>query len=66
LAPREGTAAASSAKNPLDEPARLGQLGDIAAGILLHLIPGAIVVPSMVAALAVLQYRYRYAYLTPL
>lgn len=38
----------------------------VAADILLHLIPGAIVVPSMVATLAVLQSRYRYAYLTPL
>ena len=40
--------------------------GDVAADILLNLIPGAIVVPSMVATLAVLQSRYRYAYLTPL
>jgi hypothetical protein len=38
---------------------------DVAADILLHLIPGALVVPSMVATIAVLQARYRYAYLTP-
>ena len=37
---------------------------DVAADILTHLVPGAIVVPSMVAAIAVLQTRYRYAYLT--
>jgi intracellular sulfur oxidation DsrE/DsrF family protein len=39
---------------------------DVAADILTHLIPGAVVVPSMVATIAVLQARYRYTYLTPL
>jgi intracellular sulfur oxidation DsrE/DsrF family protein len=37
---------------------------DVAADILTKLIPGAIVVPSMVAAIAVLQQRYHYSYLT--
>jgi hypothetical protein len=36
----------------------------VAADILTHLIPGAIVVPSMVATLAVLQAKYQYAYIT--
>lgn len=39
---------------------------DVAADILLHLIPGAVVVPSMVATIAVLQSRYHFTYLTPL
>jgi hypothetical protein len=39
---------------------------DVAGDILTHLIPGALVVPSMVATLAVVQDRYRYTYLTPL
>jgi hypothetical protein len=39
---------------------------DVADDMLTHLIPGAVVVPSMVATIAVLQARYRYAYLTPL
>jgi intracellular sulfur oxidation DsrE/DsrF family protein len=39
---------------------------DVANDILTHLIPGAFVVPSMVATIAVLQATYRYAYLTPL
>jgi hypothetical protein len=38
----------------------------VADDILTHLISGAVVVPSMVATIAVLQARYRYAYLTPL
>lgn len=38
---------------------------EVAADILTHLIPGAIVVPSMVAAIAVLQQRHHYAYITP-
>lgn len=38
---------------------------DVAADMLTHLIPDAIVVPSMVATIAVLQAKYRYAYLTP-
>jgi hypothetical protein len=37
---------------------------DVANDILLHLIPGAIVVPSMVAAIAVLQQNYHYTYIT--
>jgi intracellular sulfur oxidation DsrE/DsrF family protein len=37
---------------------------DVAADILTHLIPGAIVVPSMVAAIAVLQQNYHYTYIT--
>ncbi len=39
---------------------------DVADDILLHLIPGAVVVPSMVATIAVLQAAYHYTYLTPL
>jgi intracellular sulfur oxidation DsrE/DsrF family protein len=38
---------------------------EVADDILTHLIPGALVVPSMVAAIAVLQQRYDYAYLAP-
>lgn len=37
---------------------------EVAADILTHLIPGAIVVPSMVATVAVLQAKYRYTYIT--
>ncbi|MBV9028023.1 MAG: hypothetical protein JO311_05360 [Candidatus Eremiobacteraeota bacterium] len=37
----------------------------IADDILTHLIPGAVVVPAMVAAIAVLQAAYRYTYLAP-
>jgi hypothetical protein len=37
---------------------------DVGADLLTHLVPGAIVVPSMVATIAVLQTQYRYAYLT--
>jgi intracellular sulfur oxidation DsrE/DsrF family protein len=37
---------------------------DAAADILAKLIPGAIIVPSMVAAIAVLQQRFRYTYIT--
>jgi intracellular sulfur oxidation DsrE/DsrF family protein len=37
---------------------------DVAADILTHLIPGAIVVPSMVATIAVLQQNYHYTYVT--
>ena len=36
---------------------------DVANDILTHLIPGALVVPSMVATIAIIQLRYRYAYL---
>jgi intracellular sulfur oxidation DsrE/DsrF family protein len=36
----------------------------VAGDILTHLIPGAVVVPSMVATVAVLQATYRYTYLT--
>ncbi|MBV8489397.1 MAG: hypothetical protein JO199_02615 [Candidatus Eremiobacteraeota bacterium] len=36
----------------------------VADDILTHLIPGAVVVPSMVAAIAVLQAKYNYTYLT--
>lgn len=35
---------------------------DVAADILTHLIPGAVVVPSMVATVAVLQQNYHYTY----
>jgi hypothetical protein len=35
---------------------------DVAADVLTHLIAGAIVVPSMVATIGVLQAKYRYAY----
>jgi hypothetical protein len=37
---------------------------EVAADILTHLIPGALVVPSMVATLAVLQSVYHYSYVT--
>lgn len=37
----------------------------VAADILTHLIPGAVVVPSMVATIAVLQATYHYTYITP-
>lgn len=37
---------------------------EVAGDILTHLIPGALVVPSMVAAIAVLQATYRYTYVT--
>ncbi len=37
----------------------------IADDILTHLIAGAVVVPSMVATIAVLQATYRYTYLAP-
>jgi hypothetical protein len=37
----------------------------VAADILQHLIPGAIVVPSMVATIAVLQATYRYTFAAP-
>jgi intracellular sulfur oxidation DsrE/DsrF family protein len=37
---------------------------DVADDILTHLVPGAVVVPSMVAAIAVLQATYHYAYIT--
>ncbi len=36
---------------------------DVADDLLMHLIPGAIVVPSMVATIAVLQATYAYTYL---
>lgn len=36
----------------------------VADDILTHLIPGAIVVPAMIAAIAELQQRYHYSYLT--
>jgi intracellular sulfur oxidation DsrE/DsrF family protein len=37
---------------------------DVAADILTHLIPGAVVVPSMVATVAVLQAKFHYTYIT--
>lgn len=37
----------------------------VAADILTHLIPNAVVVPSMVATIAVLQATYHYTYITP-
>ncbi|MBV8375246.1 MAG: hypothetical protein JO302_07020 [Candidatus Eremiobacteraeota bacterium] len=37
---------------------------DVAADVLTHLVEGAIVVPSMVATIAVLQATYHYTYLT--
>lgn len=37
---------------------------DVGADLLTHLVPGAIVVPSMVATIAVLQTKYRYSYMT--
>lgn len=45
-------------------PAGMTQ-AQVADDMLLHLIPGAVVVPSMVAAIAVLQAKYGYTYLTP-
>jgi len=38
---------------------------DVADDILTHLVPGVVVVPSMVATIAVLQAQYRYTYLAP-
>lgn len=38
---------------------------DVADDLLTHLIPGAVVVPAMVATIAVLQAKYRYTYLSP-
>lgn len=38
---------------------------DVASDILTHLIPGALVVPSMVATIAVLQQKYRYGFIMP-
>jgi hypothetical protein len=35
---------------------------DVASDILTHLIPGAVVVPSMIATVAVLQAKYQYTY----
>lgn len=37
---------------------------EVAADVLTHLIPGAVVVPSMVATIAVLQHRYAYTFAT--
>jgi intracellular sulfur oxidation DsrE/DsrF family protein len=37
---------------------------DVANDILTHLIPGALVVPAMVATVAVLQAKYHYTYIT--
>jgi len=37
---------------------------DVAADILTHLVPGAFVVPSMVATVAVLQHKFGYTYIT--
>jgi intracellular sulfur oxidation DsrE/DsrF family protein len=44
-------------------PPRMNR-ADVAADILTHVIPGAIVVPSMVATIAVLQRRFGYTYIT--
>jgi intracellular sulfur oxidation DsrE/DsrF family protein len=38
---------------------------DVADDVLTHLVSGALVVPSMVATIAVLQNTYHYAYLSP-
>ncbi len=38
---------------------------DVADDLLTHLIAGAVVVPSMVATIAVLQAKYHYTYLSP-
>ncbi|MGB8519407.1 MAG: hypothetical protein WCD38_04525, partial [Candidatus Tumulicola sp.] len=38
---------------------------DVADDMLTHLIPGALVVPAMVATIAVLQAKYRYTYIAP-
>lgn len=38
---------------------------DVADDLLTHLIPGAVVVPAMVATIAVLQAKYQYTYLSP-
>ncbi len=42
-----------------------GTAAQVADDVLTHLIPGAVVVPSMVAAIAVLQATYRYTYISP-
>ena len=41
-----------------------GNPSDVADDILTHLIPGTIVVPAMIAAIGVLQQKYKYSYLT--
>ncbi len=43
-------------------PAAGANATEVANDILTHLIPGAVVVPSMVATVAVLQHQYNYAY----
>lgn len=45
-------------------PAAGQNASDVANDILTHLIPGAVVVPSMVATVAVLQHEYNYAYVS--
>jgi len=44
-------------------PARM-TARDVANDILTHLFPGSVVVPSMVGAIAVMQARYKYTYVT--
>jgi hypothetical protein len=45
-------------------PAGMGP-SDVANDILTHLIPGAVVVPAMVAAIAVLQANFHYTFVSP-
>jgi hypothetical protein len=45
-------------------PAAGANATEVANDILTHLIPGALVVPSMVATIAVLQHDYNYAYVS--
>ena len=58
------TAVEEQSRNLVKEGAQAaGQSpSDVANDILTHLIPGALVVPSMVATMAVLQHEYNYTY----
>ena len=58
------TAVEEQAKNLVKDgaPAAGQNAQEVANDILTHLIPGAVVVPSMVATMAVLQHEYKYTY----
>lgn len=58
------TAVEEQSRNLVKEgaPAAGQSADDVAKDILTHLIPGAVVVPSMVATVAVLQHEFNYTY----
>lgn len=60
------TAVEEQARNLVKEggPAAGQSASDVASDILTHLIPGAVVVPSMVATMAVLQHEFNYTYVS--